>query len=626
MHLILKKILLYFSEKGEINYLYFTILFSGLILFTFSHFLLLEHPIFGIHLFFLVYAFGQAFLETWVFILITCLLKKWAPRWVLFVFVAFSFLLLLLHFTNFTMIRLMDAPISYAFQFLFGAGIDGFIIGFLALNMNLEMISLMALLLLLIPCTGSLLYWGTNHMTKKKPWNLSINQITLAVLSISMLLLSLDFLMQPYINRRIYKKYRKALPFGTTFLGTTPHSTLLAASIPPLPSELAIKENRPHLSAHSKPNIYLFVIETLRKDFVNEETAPCLTSFGKENIEISSSFANANGTHLSWFSLFYSKLPFYWTAVRDEWNEGSTALQLLKEIGYKIRVYSAADLHYFGMDQVLFGEKKQLINHLEDFSSQRNLDACDKDALCLDTFERDIMTEEGREGNLYLFFLDSTHSEYSFPKDFPLKFEPSVNQIDYLTLNKQEIAPIKNRYRNAISYVDTLMNRFLSRLKEENLYNSAVIAITGDHGEEFFEEGALFHGTHLNKYQTAVPIFLKCTGNPSQAAEATHMDILPSIVHHITGHCDFTNYFDGHSIFTNEGSPYRICVMQKGPETPSEFSIHKGNNKLHAKFFDSKNIYLQKEIEIIEMQMPEEDSNLTQETLINQYSAVLQMN
>ena len=75
------------------------------------------------------------------------------------------------------------------------------------------------------------------------------------------------------------------------------------------------KETRkriPHLTAAAQPNIYLFVIETLRRDFVNGETAPHLISFANENTNFASSYANGNWTPLSWFAIFHSDFPYNW--------------------------------------------------------------------------------------------------------------------------------------------------------------------------------------------------------------------------------------------------------------------------------------------------------------------------
>lgn len=288
--------------------------------------------------------------------------------------------------------------------------------------------------------------------------------------------------------------------------------------------------------------------------------------------------------------------------MRDHWTGGSIPLQLLKQLGYKIRVYASADLRYFGTDEMLFGKKRKLADQIDEYVFDRTIEPCDRDALCIASFEKDVQTKEGREGNVYLFFLDATHSEYSFPKDFPIKFEPCAKHIDYLTVTPKEIEPVKNRYRNSIAFVDSLMGKFFHVLKRENLYDEAVIAITGDHAEEFYEEGALFHGTHLNRYQLEVPIFCRFPGKTTTAQEATHIDLFPSILHYITGTGYFGDLFDGTSIFSEYRSPYRVAVLQNGPDTPVEFSIEKGDDRLQVRFLHSRDIYSQTQLEVIALQ------------------------
>jgi hypothetical protein len=296
--------------------------------------------------------------------------------------------------------------------------------------------------------------------------------------------------------------------------------------------------------------------------------------------------------------------------MRDGWKKGSIPLQLIKKIGYKIRVYSSADLKLFDMDELIFGQKRALADHMEEYSLQRLIQPCERDLLALQSIERDLKLPDAREGNLFLIFLDSTHSEYSFPADFPLKFEPILSRIDYFTITQKDIEPIKNRYRNSIAFVDSLMGRFFDTLKKENLYEDAIIAITGDHGEEFFEEGALFHGTHLNHFQTSVPLFFKFQNNPwtPRTQTATHMDLFPSILHYLTKTSDFSALIDGQSIFAENRWPYRIAVLQNGPDTPCEFTLSKETSKITARFLNPRNIYNQTSLEILSIETtdPEE--------------------
>lgn len=594
-------------EKIEINYLYFSILFFVITALTLSHFLSIQSPLMGVPLFFLLYAMGQAFFEICSFVLVAYLLNRWAPRWAYSLFIALSFALLLVHFTDFTLIRLMDASISYLFKFLFGCGPDHMLAAWQALNMNRAMIAAIIASLSLIPLTGIAIYRLTHRLAHKKPLKISLKQIGIAMGAIGFSLFILDLFVSPSINRLAYDKYQKTLPFGTTFL-SPPQRRLQ------LPSPLALPRNEPvllpPLTAPSRPNIYLFVIETLRKDFVDSQTAPHLTAFAANNIHFPLSFANASSTHLSWFAIFHSFFPYHWTAVRDQWEKGSLPLRLLKQLGYKIRVYSSADLCYFNMDEIVFGKNRQLADAIKEFSLNRSIEPWERDALAFEAMKRDLQSSEGRQGNLFLFFLDATHSEYSFPKDFPLKFEPISQQIDYLILTQKDIEPIKNRYRNAISYIDTLLGHFFQTLQGEGLYDEAIIAITGDHGEEFFEEGALFHGTHLNHIQTSVPLFCKFQNNPwpAQTEQATHIDLFPSLLHFLIKENSLAPLFDGQSIFTHPRWPFRIAVLQNGSDPPSEFALEKEKNKIRARFLPPQDIGHQTQVEILDLQPPVEEA------------------
>jgi glucan phosphoethanolaminetransferase (alkaline phosphatase superfamily) len=609
----------YINEKREINYLYFIILLALVNVFSLSYFLFMEQPLFGAPLFFLFYALGQAFLEVSGFVLIAYVLNRWAPRWLFFLFIAFSFIVILVHFTDFTMLRLMDASISYIFKFLFAGSLSHLGTAFQALNMNIGMIATIILTILAIPFLGLLLYWGTALLIKKLPLQLSLLQIGLSVLILGNLLLGLEFAALPFLNRSSYNKYQKALPFGITFLPPTPQCIHLERPISSYRNEKETRKKIPRFKLKAKPNVYLFVIETLRRDFVNMEIAPNLTRFGASNISFSSSFANANWTPLSWFAIFHSDFPHHWTGVRDNWKGGSIPLSIFKKMGYKTRVYSSADLRYFDMDKVLFGKKRELGDRIEEFSFDRSIEPCDRDELCLHSFERDLLSPDGREGNLFIFFFDSTHSEYSFPKDAPPKFEPIVKKIDYLTLTPKEIEPVKNRYRNSIYFVDSLLGRFFHLLERESLYESAIIACTGDHGEEFYEEGALFHGTHLNRYQTEVPLFFKLPGKTALTSLATHVDIFPTLLHTLTGHSDFSALFDGQSVLKERLWPYRIAILQNGPDTPCEFAIENEKAKLQARFLTPRDIYHQTELEIVELRLPTADEPISLEDKLEKY-------
>ena len=608
------------NGKTQINYLFFSFLFLFLLALTFSHFLRMSPPLWGAPLYFLAYALGQALLEVLCFMLLGYALHRWMPRWTFKLYIGLSFGFLLAHFTNYTLVRLMDVSISYFFKFFFGCGLDHFRVAFEATNINSTMIAIIISSLILVPLSGIAFYWITHKVSIKRPLMLSQRQILATAAALGLALLALDIIAKPYLTHNLYDKYTKTLPLGSTFLAPTPRIFALPAPIrpsrtePPLQNLLAEKTfNR---SSH---NIYLFVIETLRRDFVNPETAPNMCAFAAENIAPDLTFSNANSTHLSWFAIFHSCHPHNWTQIRDQWTQGSIPLQILKKMGYRIRVYASADLAYFNMDQVILGKNRQIADSVKEYSSLRQLEPADRDALVMKAVQEDMAVD--REGTVFIVFLDSTHSEYSSPPDFPHPFQPAAISIDYLAISRssQDLELLKNRYRNSIHWVDHLLGRFLHELKESNLYDDAVIAITGDHGEEFFEEGALFHGTHLNDWQTRVPLFYKFPGSlpAPPACLSTHIDIMPSILHYLTGQEKWDSYFDGQSIFAKNRWPYVLIVQHNGPDVPYEFSISDGKNKLLARFLNPPHIYSIPSIELLSMKTEDGQETMPSEESVN---------
>ena len=589
------------NGKTSINYLFFSFLLLFLIALTFSHFLRIHPPLWGVPLYFLAYALGQAVLEVLCFMLLGYALHRWLPQWTFKIFIGLSFGLLLAHFVNYTLVRLMDVSLSYFFKFFFGCGIDHFRVAFLAMNLNSTIIAIIIGLLILVPIAGIGFYWATHRMSNKLPLMLSQKQLFSAVAILSLLLLALDIIAKPYLTKGLYDKYSKTLPLGSTFLSPTLRTLSLPSPIPPARNEsiLLSRLAEATISTSKHPNIYLFVIETLRRDFVSSSIAPNMCAFADENISSNLTLSNANSTHLSWFAIFHSDFPYNWTEVRDHWTKGSIPLQLFKKMGYRIRVYSSADLTYFNMDQVIFGKNRQIADSVKEYSTLK-IEPCDRDDLAMKAAAEDMAKEA--DGTLFIVFLDSTHSEYSTPLHFSHPFQPAAVSIDYLAIGQssKDLELLKNRYRNSIHWVDHLLGRFFQQLKDLNLYNDAVIAITGDHGEEFFEDGALFHGTHLNDYQTRVPLFYKLQNPPgSPSTLSSHIDIMPSILHSITGQADWSDYVDGQSIFIQNRWPYVLSVQHNGPDVPYEFLLSDGENKLMARFLNPPLIHSISSIELL---------------------------
>ncbi len=100
---------------------------------------------------------------------------------------------------------------------------------------------------------------------------------------------------------------------------------------------------------------------------------------------------------------------------------------------------------------------------------------------------------------------------------------------------------------------------------------------------------------------------------------ATHIDLFPSLLHYVTHQSDFSSIIDGESIFSEKRRPYRMAVLQNGPDTPYEFTLQTQDKFIHARFLDPQNIYNQTQLEILSLQSSESLPEDSYENLIKNY-------
>ena len=66
----------------------------------------------------------------------------------------------------------------------------------------------------------------------------------------------------------------------------------------------------------------------------------------------------------------------------------------------------------------------------------------------------------------------------------------------------------RDLYDNNLSYLDSALNRFITWLKSEGIYDRTVILFTSDHGEQFWEHGASLHGHTVFEEEILIPLIL----------------------------------------------------------------------------------------------------------------------
>jgi len=587
--------------KIKLNYIYFGFVFITLLGLHLQHLFLIESGSTHTRLFFAVDIFAQVFLETLVLILLSGYLSYYCSKKIYQTFLFFPFLIYILHLVEFPFIRLMGVSLWLGIDFLIDESWDNFIEMLSATNIPLTIWITIAAVIAFFGLLGLWIYKITEKWSHKKIVTFSLIPMTQLLCGGLISLLAWDYLSVPYTPFSLREQFTRALPWKSTLF--IPDFTLL-----PLPGhlkafpaqeELLTQLKSYEVTTKKNPDIFLFVIESLREDFLTKDIAPHLNRFKDQNPINQLTFSNANASQMSWFSIFHSRYPFYWgEAQKHHWKSGALPLHILKKMGYDIRVYSSSQLAFYQMKEFLFGENVHLLHSFKECLPNKTTPIWQCDEKIFSWLNQDLLESNQEKGRLHIIFLESTHFDYSWPKESMTRFTPIVNKIDFLqtALLFPKIEPIKNRYRNAIHYIDSLFGTFIKNLKNSSK-EDAIIVVTGDHGEEFFEEGHLFHASNINELQTRVPIYYNLQGLDNRIT--SHMDIFPTLIHYIDGEDRFCDFFEGSSLFKPQKNSFIIAARHNGSRSPSEFFIHDGTYKFRARFAQPKSIFTCNQLQIL---------------------------
>ncbi len=312
----------------------------------------------------------------------------------------------------------------------------------------------------------------------------------------------------------------------------------------------SVMRSSPDIPASSPPVIVL-MIDTLRRDHLgcygySRDTSPHIDALAQDAIVFDSSTTSGNFTVPSIASLFTGLYPSQhgMIAVNDELP---VALHTLAEAfhlaGYRtgavvgnpiLRPESgfARGFDFFEPKPVP-GWIQQRTTALE--RAFARIWGGDEPGVVQDLVPSALQwlnEPSPRPPFLYLHLLEP-HSPYAPPLEHVSRFlesEDSIRVMDppniwkYRSLEKWEnfeefdsppvVDDAKRRnmvglYDGEIRYVDTWIGSFLDALREEGVYDEAVIVLLSDHGEEFDDHGGWFHGLTVYQEMVAMPLIIK---------------------------------------------------------------------------------------------------------------------
>jgi hypothetical protein len=260
----------------------------------------------------------------------------------------------------------------------------------------------------------------------------------------------------------------------------------------PQPPITLISGNRPHL--------ILIVMESARYDAIGKRingrpVAPNLEAIAKSGSAVSPVFSHVGFTTASLKSLFGGAL--------QPANGSPSLFRELKSSGYEIGVFSGQPEDFgdisqtVGMrenaDTFIDGEK---LKHLRAFSNGAQGSILIDESHLLDAFAEQYQRPSKWDQPQFLYFnFQSPHFPY-FHAGMPLNL--TDRPLPRSKINAGNRDQLQQTYWNAVHYSDQQLGKLVSRLKQDGLWDNSVVVITGDHGEDLFEEGFLGHGHNIN--------------------------------------------------------------------------------------------------------------------------------
>jgi len=327
------------------------------------------------------------------------------------------------------------------------------------------------------------------------------------------------------------------------------------------PSEkTSIPETIP-IALRNKPNVILIMVDALRADRLNcygyrPRTSPNIDALAADAIRFETCITQSSWTRPSTATLFTALYPSSHQAIfkPDMLPEPVVSLaELMTAGGYFALGFAnnvnIAPIFNFGQgfDQYIFLKPHYFFKSPESgfqlagynqlrlirerfFSKAKHVYHYYQDAQVVN---KNVLSwlEKVQNSRFFLFVhYMETHDPY---------FVHPYNNVGYARVSNPNPNPsvaglFSDTYDGELRFVDQALGELWRWLKDHGLYQDALIVLTSDHGQEFYEHGGWWHGTTLYEEQIHVPLVVKLPGQKEAGTVDQRvvrtLDIAPTIL------------------------------------------------------------------------------------------------
>ncbi|MEZ5599501.1 MAG: sulfatase-like hydrolase/transferase, partial [Pseudomonadales bacterium] len=292
------------------------------------------------------------------------------------------------------------------------------------------------------------------------------------------------------------------------------------------------------------PNIVVLVAESWRADTLTARIMPATTRFAAHAINYRQHYSGGNGTRMGLFTLFYGMDGSYWQTILDE-RRPPLLLRRLNDLGYRFLAQTAARFSYPEFDATIFSGLQADRLH-EDSAGPTWLRDRSNVARGIDWMRA---VPDGQPF-FYFQFFESPHAPYAFPPEATI--EPDyVRDVNYLDITPDaDLTRLRHRYDNSVHHLDQQFARLFEYLETSGRLADTLVVVTGDHGEEFNENGHWGHNSEFSQPQVRVPLILRIPGRPPAQVTriSSHIDLVATLMPLLGVRNPTMDYSTGHNL------------------------------------------------------------------------------
>jgi arylsulfatase A-like enzyme len=300
------------------------------------------------------------------------------------------------------------------------------------------------------------------------------------------------------------------------------------------------------------PDVYVITLDACRAGVCGPRPdgstlTPNIDRFAKDAVVFTNCRSQASWTSPSLATLHTGQYPMvhYATADRPLGTSQPTLAELLRAAGYDTEAVVANRLCHRpsglarGFDDYVYWDQGGLGRRLGYYETyfyylenriyeRRNTRAGVKDdhtEVITDRVVRRLQKDRRRPLFMWVHYLDP-HSPYSPPPAFAAPADrPLIDEFDHG--KKKRAALMRRFYDDEVRYVDSELARVFAAARP-----GAVIFITSDHGEEFWEHDNYDHGKTLYDEVLRVPLVARMPAVPAGVCGAPVgvIDVAPTIL------------------------------------------------------------------------------------------------